>query len=96
MSYSTQAYINQQNPDMQQRAEGAFTGRIRVLSENSQDFGRRIDVILHNLRGASPPAPATNSTGPGRQTCIEDYLGQAESANKLLEDMLSEMERLIG
>ena len=78
------------------RPESAYTSRIRELSNEAERHAQRLDRILQNLRGYPPPAPASNGSGSVRQSCIEDHIGMAESSNKQLADMLSEVERLIG
>ena len=94
MSTSLQGY-NPSGAPAQERPEGAFTGRIRSLADNATGTAERLTRVLHTLRGAPPPSPA-EAGKIVRQSCIEDYLGQNESSNKNIEDMLNEIERLIG
>lgn len=84
------------SPEPQERPDGQFTGRIRMLSVQAGEIGQRLARMLENLRGAPPPAPVGGIPGPNRQSCIEDYLGQHEATNTAVEDRLAELERLIG
>lgn len=94
MSSSLQAY--HPSGAVEEKAESHFTSRIRNLGSQSEDTAHRLDRVLNNLRGVPPPAAVAGMPASNRQSCIEDYLGHTESTNKMIDDMLTEIERLIG
>lgn len=94
MSASMRNYSND-GATQPERPESAFTARLRQTSKGSVEVALRLDRILQNLRGAPPPAPASIGVEV-RQSCIGDYIGQSESAQKNIEEMLGEIENLIG
>lgn len=99
MSYSglsSQAQDLQNAAGQAQRPEGALIGRIHKLAEDSESFARRLDRVLQNLRGAPPPSPVVGANAAVRQSCIQDRLSQHESTNQTINEMLNEIETLIG
>lgn len=76
-----------------QPPRGAFTGRIRMLADQSEEIRARLYRVMNNLRVA-PPAPAEMTGKDGRQSCVEDYLQRNESANETIGGLLNELEGL--
>lgn len=81
--------------DTNERQESAYTGRIRVLSQQSEIIASRLERVLANMR-PPPPSAAETSAKPQRQVYIEDHLQHAESSNERINGLLTEIEQLIG
>lgn len=79
-----------------ERPESTFTSRIRTICDRTDTFARRLDRVLQNLRGVPPPSPVAGGPGTIRQSCIDDYLGQTESSAGTIEELIQELERLVG
>lgn len=79
-----------------ERPEGHFTSRARMLTDQAEQFARRMDRLLGNVRGAPPPTPTENdSLGAVGSSSLADHLSHHEIAHKSIETMLSELEGLL-
>lgn len=83
-------YVDAQAPS----PRGMFTERISALMENAENTRHRLQLVLNHLRVAPPSAIEKAESQVGRQTCVEDYLQRAESANASISGLLNELEGL--
>ena len=95
------AYTTQQNYGLAaaqsdpERPEGHFTSRVRSLADQAEQFARRLERLLMNVRGAPPPAPAGLDGISIRASSMGDHLNHHESACKNIDALLNELEGLL-
>lgn len=77
-----------------ERPESAYTSRIRLLSQHADVIAARLERVLSNLR--SPPPSTADTDKPRRIASVEDHLQHTENANERINNILIEIEALIG
>lgn len=104
LSQETQAKMNAANPyqntaaqAVPERPAGSLTQRIRSLAGCAEEHEFRLRNLLRGLR-VPPPEPNTGLGGAinAVRTTMDEHLQRHENAQRCIDDILAELEGLIG